>query len=471
MKSRFFFLAAAVLLVVLAPTLVGAEPGSPAVADPWFQGNQITIDWNPSVQDNPAVAFSTKHNQYLVVWESSEHSGDIYARFVDAADGSLLGSPIFIAANAEVEENPDVSYDPYNDQFVVVWQETGTTRSILALVLYGEYKQSTPQFPDAYDVEITSGSEDAYNPAIAHNADEHTFMIVFEVESVGIKGRIAEIDPSEPGDLAVSPDPSFLVRDTSISVDVLNPDVTWSGEQSVYFAVWQDVLTGDIHNIVGASLYDTYQSSGSQVIDTAMVGQAPSDYYGCRDPSVAYVPGNEYFVTVFTHKTGSAADASRELRAGITRAGDPADLYTDEKFLEVEAWLNDVIIDHHSPQIIYSGVSDWLYVTYITRSEHFISGDDYDSVRMRSMWNIKDVGTRISDYMTITASTANQGLEAPAIAGTPDGRALITWREEFTGSGLNKAGFNNTTLSTSDWDIFAQRIIPPRVQLPVVMRR
>ena len=125
----------------------------------------------------------------------------------DAQTGGLIGSRFTVVNTpANQSSDPDVAYDPYNDRFVVVWEEyQGTVNpSIGATVLYGSYQSSGVQHPDLAIVPVTPASEYAIDPAIAHNTEDHVFMIVFDaLLSSGIKGRVAEIDPTKTGDLIV----------------------------------------------------------------------------------------------------------------------------------------------------------------------------------------------------------------------------------------------------------------------------
>jgi hypothetical protein len=468
MIKRILILIVLIMAFTLPFSQVGAKPTSPGEIKTLNEGSQITIDFNSSIQDDPAVAFSTKHNQFLVVYESSEGSGDIYGRFVDAGTGTPLGSSFVVAGASETEENPDVAYDAYNDRFVVVWQITDTTRTVEAVVVYGEYKSSGSQFPDTASVELTASSEDAFHPAIAYNSEDYVFMIVFEVESVGIKGRMAAVDPDSVGDLIFSADPSFTVRNIA-AIDLKKPDIAWSSEQDIFFAVWEDVITGSIHRIVGTSLHDTYQSSGNQIVSETYytVSNPPSDSYDCLNPSIAYDPIKDFFATVYEHKTSFAADAPREIRAGMTRG---SDLYANERFFDVETTFDSLNLNHHSPKIAHAGVSDWLYVTYVTNGKD-IWDNDYDYIMVRDLMDLGSISTKKSVARIVASSTPSQSLEEPAIGGSPIGRALIAWREEWVSTGLTGSPLDLSAGSVSDWDIFAQRIISPRVMIPILMKK
>lgn len=82
---------------------------------------------------DPAVAYNSKANEYLVVWHGyMRGSGhDIYARRVSGA--GALPAEAFIVCNATGDQTaPSVAYDAVGDQYWVVWTDarSGTTTRI-----------------------------------------------------------------------------------------------------------------------------------------------------------------------------------------------------------------------------------------------------------------------------------------------------------------------------------------------------
>jgi len=64
----------------------------PVTIDPRLEGGRIEVAYRSLDQDNPAVAYSTKSGQYLVVFGDSGGSGNIRGRYVDAETGQPLGT-------------------------------------------------------------------------------------------------------------------------------------------------------------------------------------------------------------------------------------------------------------------------------------------------------------------------------------------------------------------------------------------
>jgi len=144
-------------------------------------------------QVQPAMAYGSQTDQYLVVWED-HHWGwgndwDIYGRFV-GADGVPLGSHFGISWEGDKHRMaPDVAYNSANGEFLVVW----------------EYEYS----PDDHDIYarrvasdgtlvgnefiITNLANFESNPAAAYNTANNEYLIVwehlFEGRTHGIYGR------------------------------------------------------------------------------------------------------------------------------------------------------------------------------------------------------------------------------------------------------------------------------------------
>ena len=124
MKTRpMLFLVASLLLLIalLVPNTladVGESKGDqPRIAAGPQLGAFLNI-WLDDVDNlEPAVAFNSRHDEYLVVWSNTRSAGatkDIYARRV-RGDGTVL-SNFTIAHNANFHNyEPDVAYSPAQD--------------------------------------------------------------------------------------------------------------------------------------------------------------------------------------------------------------------------------------------------------------------------------------------------------------------------------------------------------------------
>lgn len=101
----------------------GRQPVAPrpSAAEGSILSPDIAISELDSDQYAPAIAYNSKHNEYLVVWENdwSDGTKDIYASRVSAGGQVLIS--IIIASDEKKRTDPSVAYDPVNDRYLVVW--------------------------------------------------------------------------------------------------------------------------------------------------------------------------------------------------------------------------------------------------------------------------------------------------------------------------------------------------------------
>ena len=93
-------------------------------------GGTIEINSRPeSDQISPAVAFNTMKKHFFVVWGDfrwGEDDPDIYGQRV-RANGNLLGPEVWITASTDAQTMPDLEYDPFDNEYLVVWRNDGDT--------------------------------------------------------------------------------------------------------------------------------------------------------------------------------------------------------------------------------------------------------------------------------------------------------------------------------------------------------
>ncbi len=122
--SVAFFLAAD----PTAKATAGAPAGRAGQPSPFrsaaiaaIPGPGIAISERESNEYSPAIAYNSKHDEYLVVWENIWPGGhhDVYAQRI-AGDGRLL-SWFAVSTRSFNQMEPSVAYDPTNDRYLVVF--------------------------------------------------------------------------------------------------------------------------------------------------------------------------------------------------------------------------------------------------------------------------------------------------------------------------------------------------------------
>ena len=128
--------------------------------------------------DSPAVAHNRLHNEYLVVWHNDRGATiDVYARRV-RADGTLL-SYFTISHNANFwNYNPDVAYSPKHDEYLVVWTYDSviTGSDTWARRVKWDGSWMGPEF----QVGRPDKSGNQVNPAVAYNEQADEYLVVYE---------------------------------------------------------------------------------------------------------------------------------------------------------------------------------------------------------------------------------------------------------------------------------------------------
>jgi len=124
----------------------------------------------------PQVAYNSQSNEYLVVWEDMRNNGwaDIYAQRVSGS-GGLLGSnfPICNAANAQ--EMPSLAYNPYDNQYLVTWQDKRNDSGDI----YAQRVSDTGSLL-GNEIAVRTGSETSLNPSVTYNSESNVYFIVWE---------------------------------------------------------------------------------------------------------------------------------------------------------------------------------------------------------------------------------------------------------------------------------------------------
>jgi RHS repeat-associated protein len=120
-------------------------------------------------QSQPAVSYNPDDNQYLVVWQDASRLPVTIQGQRLAGDGSLIGSSFTIATSGA---NPAVAYSPVDESYLVVWQ---TTTDILARPVAADGTPGT-----TFTVFAGTTTSPAAEPAIAYSAAHDYFLVAWQ---------------------------------------------------------------------------------------------------------------------------------------------------------------------------------------------------------------------------------------------------------------------------------------------------
>jgi hypothetical protein len=150
-------------------------------------GSAIPVTTLTNYESNPAVAYNSDTNQYLVVWEHlfEGRRHGIYGRRL-AADGTRLGEPIPIDTSspwlsasmvAYDAQAPTVAYGSVSDQYLVAWQDKAPEKADYDI---------TPRRIGANgalvgdEIAISTWEYDQAKPRLTFNNRANEFLVVWE---------------------------------------------------------------------------------------------------------------------------------------------------------------------------------------------------------------------------------------------------------------------------------------------------
>ncbi len=413
----------------------------------WFLGTEFVISANATeARTDPAVAFSPDASEWLVVFER-DAAGDsqIVGRRVTAA-GATTGNNFGICGDAEDQLEPAVAYDTNSDQFLVAWEDerNGTSPDI-----YGRRVESgggaaggvfaintaagtqfspavaaspavsgylvafvdlNPSFvEDIVGQRVDTGStllgspvtisvpiENQKQPAVAYNSVDGEYLVVWHDERKGnwdIWGQRLDLDGSLLGS-------SFDICNNANAQ--FYPDVAYNLDTNQYLVVWED-------RRADADIYGQ-RVNGDGSLDGAEIPIAGVGTTARRKPKVAFNPISGEFLVVYVYEAENNNVRGRRVPA----AGNPTSAEFD----------------------IATGTSDQNYPDVACRSVE-PGGGGYLVVWRDTDGSQRDVkGQRLNQNGGLLEGVLDLCVEAssqwsPAVAYSPDDdRYLVVWPDD-----------------------------------------
>jgi hypothetical protein len=214
-----------------------SEKASPATLLSPILGPFINI-WVDTVNNyEPAVAYNSNHDEYLVVWYNDQGGGtwDIYARRVDG-DGSLLSNFTVFHDAGRWDWQPDVAYNPDQDEYLIVYtyESSSSDYDVFArLVKWNGADLGDPRYAE-FSINNESGIQ--WNPAAAYNSQNEEYLVVYEN---WWSGGLRDIDARR-----VDKDGNALGGASGVNIATGTgelrtfPDVVYSETQNEYLIVY-----------------------------------------------------------------------------------------------------------------------------------------------------------------------------------------------------------------------------------------
>lgn len=306
-------------------------------------GENIPILRRAADQEWPAVAFDSRDNEYLVVWQDQRNSdttrADIYARRF-AADGILLGEEFAVTRQALNQDFPDVAYNSTRNEFLVVWSDQRSIRTSGSDV-YGQRVGFDGTLLGS-DITISTALRPQLYPRVAYSPDADEFLVVWQ------DSRTSSTTGSDIYGQRIAGDGSVVGSNIVISnnAEAQNqPDVAYSTASQRYLVAWDDERATDLTAVdVYAQLVTNagtadganfalstasssqenvavgYNSSQDEFLvvweDSRDLGTTSTDIYGQRLSSTGTLLGGNIPLS-----TSSAAEIEPALAFGLNLSG------------------------------------------------------------------------------------------------------------------------------------------------------
>ncbi len=277
---------------------------------------------------DPAVAYNSSANEYLVVWSGDAAGNDefeIFGQRLDAESGDAIGGNFRISDMGPDGDTsygafaPAVAFSTTSNQYLVVWYGDDNQGSLSEdeFEIFGQLLNSTGGEVGSNDFRISdmgadgNANFDAFNPAVVYNSTEDQFLVVWHGDNSGafqidnefeIFGQ--RINAATGAELGAN---DFQISNMGFSSDTAfeakDPDVAYNSSNNQYLVVWRGdesiaPLVNDEFEIFGQRLDGTLGSVvGNNDFRISDMGPNGNTAYAASNPGVAYnVTRNEYLV-------------------------------------------------------------------------------------------------------------------------------------------------------------------------------
>ncbi|MFZ0426804.1 MAG: hypothetical protein WAO20_01720, partial [Acidobacteriota bacterium] len=264
--------------------------------------------------EHSAVAFSSRHDEYLAVY-ALDVSGfgeyEIYGRLLDAADLQPKGDEFRVSRmGPELDPqfqaaDPDVTYDPVGDRYLVVWSGEKSTDG--KFEVYGQFLSAgtgTAIGQDDFNITSTGSATNtafgSFRPKVRSLPSSGQFYLVWHADTrqdgaFDVFGQRLAASGSPLG----SPARLNGVATTNAATSSRNPSLAYDADQGEFLVVWQGPgATGAVSAIRAARVNaatGTIVSPGEFIISDAtdeappVSSDAPPDVSFSRSEGVYLV--------------------------------------------------------------------------------------------------------------------------------------------------------------------------------------
>ena len=220
-----------ILAILGTLILIGLTPGTASAASPLY--TPFLISDQAADITHSAIAYNSNNHLYLVVWcHQQAGSTAVFGRTV--SEKGQLG-PVYPISETTGEANrcdPDVAYDSKHNNYLVVWQQqTGASFTVHGkLFSPGSYLGNDIEINDALNV-----SNAATPPAVDYAYTSDEFLVVW---AHWAGGNNSSIYSQRVRFDAVKIDGNFIIAQGQGSISAYDPDVAYNLARNEYLVVY-----------------------------------------------------------------------------------------------------------------------------------------------------------------------------------------------------------------------------------------
>ncbi len=240
------------------------------------------------------------HGEYLVVWQVDAGAGniDIWARRARLTpDFAWLGAAFAVANSPKPEQNAAISYNQRDNEFLVVYEyvDAPDDYDIRAQRIDAASGAATPLIGSALAVAVTTGSE--YHPDATYLCATNQYLVVYEMDENIWARRVAR---RQQGDFVGD---EFVVAATQ---DAETHPAVAAARFEAYFLVAYTSAFGQGDDDIRAQRVRG-RANGSENLLNASFVLADTTYQETA-PALVYSPWARAFVAVWQQRAGSNDD-------------------------------------------------------------------------------------------------------------------------------------------------------------------
>jgi len=486
-----------------------ARAAYPVTIDPQVGANDFRLsDMGPNAYDSysafdPAVAYNSTNDEYLVVWEGDDDTGglvedefEIFGQRVNAATGAEVGVNDFRLSDMGSDGDahldaacPAVAYNSKNNEYLVVW--VGDDVNDLEPEIFGQrVNAATGAQVGVNDFRLSDMGPEGSPlyllvgcPAVAYNSTNNEYLVVWnspddtlvfgDREIFGQRVNAATGAQAGENDFCLS-DMGPHDKPPDSKYNAANAAVAYNSTNNEYLVVWQgEDGTGEMVNdeweIFGQRVN---AATGAQVgvndFRLSDMGPDGDSTYDAQCPAVAYNSTNNEYLVVWEGDDNSGGVVNEEFEIFGQRVNAATGAEAGVNDFRLSDMGPDGYSYHHAhrPAVAYDGVDNEYLVVWFGNDNapplYFLEDEVYGQ-RVAAATGAQTGANdfRLSDMGPDGSADYYAGWPAVAYNGKGN-QYLVVWQGED----------DTPPLEAGEDEIFGQRfaVFGNLVYLPLVLR-